>query len=1775
MINNVEKQTVQMEFDNKNFEKNVDTSLSTLDKLKVGLSTLATGAGGISVFANQIKSITFDPINSGVQMGIGKVMALTAALTGVVNITDALYQKVTSTVKALSVDQISAGFAKYEDKTASVQTIMSAVRKEGEADEEVMERVQEQLEKLNWFTDETSYNFTDMVANIGKFTSQGIELEKSVTAMQGIATWAAKSGQGTAEASRAMYNLSQAMGTGAVKLMDWKSIENANMATKEFKEQAMEAAVAAGTLRKEGDKYVDVLKNEEVSIQNFNQTLASGWFSSDVLMDVLNKYGSYADMVHEMQEEDETAAETMERMKTEGLEAGNELAASAFKAAQEAKTFTEAIEATQDAVSTAFLNIFENLFGNYLEAKELWTDFANLLYDAFAAPIVALSDLTKEWKDQEGGGREKLLKSLTRIVETLTSVFEKFSEVFSKFFGTIDDKLPLANDITQKIDLISIYFSNLMNELIENENIWENLEKLLHGIRRAFDFVKVSLSTLIDKVFKPIFIKWLPVGVDKFSDLIGKFGDFIYYLSNEAIKFNPVAKGIEIITDNLGFLIAKLEEFFGLKDEGENNPVSVLSKNITEIKNLPKELEPAIDFFIKLKEFGGKVGEFIGQVISHVSPIFASVWNFAKSFFKWIVEMVKGIGPALKTAGDFIKKSLDKITSFLDTFVETTKKSDKNAFELMAELIASGIQYLMDKLKGVDLDRLNGWLDAIEKIVRIVAEIVAIWQLISDGSISIGGSIELPFSGVLDSISELSEKMGKAKKTEATAALIESLAIALVAIAGALLLISFIPADRLLDSVFAFAALVTIFTIAIGAIELLFTKLMSGSPAQRSIMSTVGLDTISERLFMMSIFIASIGAAILMLTGALAIIAKLDWKDALEGLAGIVALMASLIGTAYSLKGIDDAAKLVGVGIAMIIISSAIDIIALAVAKMSKTKDVVQGLVAIGDLLITMVGALYALSGLKNLKSVLAGSVAIVILSIALQKIVKAVTKLAKIQDTDKMVLAVVMVSAIMGYMLMLAGLASALNNSSSILAVSAAMIVISLAVSNIAKVVEDICRIDNPELITKTLIQLGAMATALVGLVAILVGLSQLLMNKATKTLDMSKVASLAIVTGVMLAMIIPITAIAKSLTDMASAIPDSSSLLGAAGAIGIVFSAIALVMALASRFSGKQVVSILGIALAIDMLAAALLALTPSLVALSTIDAGNFAAVIGTVALVTALLLEALKLIGGTDQLLKIGLVIDMIAVAAIACAAALYLLAEAIDKFAKTIVFIANVGPDVWQNFFDNLTIATTQFLTGLFPLFLKAFDSVITNVISSILTHAAEVTQATVILVDAVVKALVTALEKYIPNIISALDTLITLLGPLILDKLNPFIWDFLDDVIVMLNDLIPKLNEHLEIITWDLLLRILRILHDYIPMLNEELAYEGDNLIHWVNWLLKRLTLVILQGTIDILTMIRDHIDEIIALTVEIGTQVVLGFLEGLIMTIPLLYEKTLQVLDELLDLINRVLDADWDKIYETLEKLANKTVEVANKWVVKESEAGGKISELVLNLLKGLAKALWYHTTHSVFTPIGLGTFIGNKITEGLKKKLEIHSPSKVMEKIGGYVMDGMGKGIEKGKETLSPIISNLADIVKTNFSKHFGSLSDITSGIGDSLIGGMRSELGGLDFASIMGDFTNLNPTITPNLDLSQIKAGAMGLDSMFASEQLNGFIDYSGAMKMDSVTQTDQMNKMMDQMSKYMAVQAYDKAAPTEVNVVLDGDAKKMLKVLKVENNKQEKAK
>lgn len=464
MSKTIDERVVEMRFDNKNFESNVATSMSTLDKFKQKLK-FDGATKGLEDINSASNKINMSGLGDSVDAVSAKFSALqVVAVTALANITNSAVNAGKNLVSSLSIDQVTAGWQKFSDKTTSVATLVA----QGNA----IEDVNNQLDRLNWFTDETSYAFTEMVSNIAKFTATGKGLNESVTAMEGIATWAALSGQNASTASRAMYQLSQAMGSGIMRLEDYKSIQNASMDTEEFRQKCIEAGIALGTLKDNGNgtytSLVDGATGADWTISQFANNLTKElWLTSDVMMEVFNEYSSAVESIYAVTEETGMLASEVidqihdkaDELKTDSMTDSEAIDAAikelgytledgslrfdsfglkAFEAAQKARTFNDAIESVKDAVSTGWMNTFELLFGDAEQATELWTDLANTLWDVFAAA---------------GEVRNYILEIALNFAKPWASMSEKLKTIqdVADAAGTAADKLEYFQDIVNKV----------------------------------------------------------------------------------------------------------------------------------------------------------------------------------------------------------------------------------------------------------------------------------------------------------------------------------------------------------------------------------------------------------------------------------------------------------------------------------------------------------------------------------------------------------------------------------------------------------------------------------------------------------------------------------------------------------------------------------------------------------------------------------------------------------------------------------------------------------------------------------------------------------------------------------------------------------------------------------------------------------------------------------------------------------------------------------------------------------------------------------------------------------------------------------------------------------------------------------------------------------------------------------------------------------------------------------------------------------------------------
>ena len=1027
----IEERIVSLGLNNSNFEKHAAESLKTLEKLDTSLKVTGTQSG-LENMESMLEKISSRFSTMGI-VGDQVIRNITNQVMGLVG-------QMGNLVKSMSVDQITAGWSKYGDKTSAVQTIMAATAKDWADTGAQMEYVNGQLEKLNWFTDETSYSFLDMVNNIGKFTSNGIGLEESVTAMEGISTWAAISGANVQEAGRAMYNLSQAMAVGSVKLMDWKSIENANMATREFKDTALETAVAMGTLTKNADGTFRTLKNHDFTAEQFNTYLSDEWFSSDVLMSTLNQYGAFTDKLNEATEATGlTASEFLSAM--DDYKEGGKVAAElipwikelskeeydlglrSFKAAQEAKTFKDAIDATKDAVSTGWMNTFELIFGNYQEAKKLWTDMAEELYNIFAAPGEKRNEFIKQ---AFGDGSNGAVKSFKNQIESAGQTMDTFLEAMEKAGGknniNVSDIVKQYGSLEWALRAGAIsgdLFSATLNELVSNGELSADQVAVLNTMLEDSDQILADIYDDISRehtgreLFGEGLINILK-NISNILDTVGNAFDRVFGSATERgeglygwiERFHDLTERMMLSEDALNGLENAFTGFFTLIQKGGHIVAPVLHLLKSAIKFLGSIGIGLLEYFGAVDELGDKFS-FLDWLADKLDTATTKVENFVKGLLGLDegANAFEVLSSAIGKAAEWIGGGLEKIrNAFRETFGGDSMLGPNLIKTVGAGLMAffggKGILGLFKKKEGF-LDSIKGsFTDALENI-----------------------------SGILENVGNAFQ--GFANKMNGSA--IKEVGIGVALVAASLVALSLINSEKLGQALLVITGGLGELILTLGLLD----KLKIKGKAAKNLLVVAGA------ILLFSVAMIAVAGALVVLSLAVKIMSSMEPEKMWQGVLGLVAVLAAVSAALFILGKFASGPKMLAAGAAMIAFAAAMLIMVAAVAAFAfiPKEKLIQGMLGIAAALIIMIAAV-AVLGEVSLKAV-AGAAAMLLLAGAMVVVALAIALLG-MMPADKVVQGIGSMAIVL--ILMVGALALLSMVGPMALVASAALLVLSVA---------------------------------------------------------------------------------------------------------------------------------------------------------------------------------------------------------------------------------------------------------------------------------------------------------------------------------------------------------------------------------------------------------------------------------------------------------------------------------------------------------------------------------------------------------------------------------------------------------------------------------------------------------------------------------------------------------------------------------------------------------
>ena len=1012
MSQEVDERVVEMRFDNAQFEKNVHQTMQSLEKLNDSLR-LDGAEKGFEKIGDASAKVDFDEMQGALDDLSGKFSAV--EVMGVAALSHITRQAIDTgerLVKSLSLDQVTSGWSKYAQKTASVQTIMNATGKS-------IAKVNGYLSKLMWFSDETSYSFTDMTQSLGQLTASGGDIEKVIPMIMGMANATAYAGKGASEFSRVIYNLNQSYSQGYLSLMDWKSVELAGVATAELKKQIIETGVALGKI-KEG----------AVTVGTFSSTLSKKWADKEVMETAFGKFAEFSEAVKKMVDANPgmLASQAIDAL----ADKYDEVTVKAFKAAQEAKSFSEAVDATKDAVSSGWMETFDILFGNYEEAKGFWSDLAEEFWNMFAGGAAGRNNWLKSAFDsgldqllgtegfgdagdnytsllqkalvnqgllseegiEEAGSFQKALEESGVTAQQLYEVLGEAAEHYHQRAAMSDEELNKLGFDRDKVDALANAYDSLaeqiqngsvnlddlagkMNQLSGREHFFNGILNVLEGINSVLSPIRDGFGDVFMTDGSPLynFLKG-------FDELTGKMA-----LSEETAEkvqkvFTGVfrvlsigLKGVKAVGKTAFMILGKLLDLL--------SPMGDLLLNIGScIGNLLTWVDESLG---QAESLSDVLGILVGAVAALLSPIADVV--------KGVKALVRGgsMEEAKKQFGAF-GTVVDAVGSVLDKFKIGSVSAGNvigTAFQLLGGILLGAFEGM-----GALIGRaFNGFKGAGDTVSEFADSKVPLLENIRDVVLSLPEKAEkalADFGGTLTGI--MSNISGACRN-------------ALSAVKDFLNLQDGVDLYRLLAliDVGALAAAIYGATVLLKKASDNFKKTLANPIGDffNSLTGAVNTWTKANTTNNLATAAKAIATAVALISGSMYLLAKInDPTRAVQALASVISELFSMVVALKVLAATDltglDTAKLIGTVVAISIGMAALTNTVAKLGKMdaAQAEKSVEAVGHIAAMLAGMTGLLALfnkqLGGVKGAGGFVAAAAAVDMIALALIPLAKA-----------------------------------------------------------------------------------------------------------------------------------------------------------------------------------------------------------------------------------------------------------------------------------------------------------------------------------------------------------------------------------------------------------------------------------------------------------------------------------------------------------------------------------------------------------------------------------------------------------------------------------------------------------------------------------------------------------------------------------------------------------------------------------------------------------------
>lgn len=731
MSREVDQRVVEMRFDNAQFEKNTRESMKTLDRLQEKLQFKDVDKGFENIEKAQ-RNVNFDEMEGALDTLKVKFNALDVmAVAALTNITNKIVDTGERLVKSLSVDQVASGWNKYIEKTSNVQTIMNAT---GES----IDNVNGYLNKLMWYSDETSYSFSEMTSALSQMTAAGGDIKKMIPMIMGIANATADAGKTGFAFQSTIRNLTQSYSAGHLQLQDWKSLNLMGTATKALKQELIDTAVEMGKL-KEG----------EVTIGTFESTLSNKWADTKVMEKTFEKYASMMEAAYDMVQQNPgmTSSEALEKLSGQY----GELAERAALAAQQATSFEQAIDSTKDAVSSSWMKVFETFFGNKEEATETWTELANRLYDIFVPSIDALNERLKEgldtgWKqlnDKLGDQAETYDTVLQKVALASGAVTEESIEEAGSFANALRDGGVNAELLQNGLDVTLVSLEKYLamsDEELDARNLdKEAIERDYEALSRLNEEFRTGEASLADYAAGMSELSGREHLMQSLWNIMDALSALVQPIHDAFQEIFPPTSGKQIksFAEGLDYATSKLII-------GEETATKIRGA----FTGLFRVIRVGTDTIAKVVKTAVKL---LGGLADVLKPVKDSILDVAGGFGDFVTE----VGEALtgtKTLGerfDTIRASLKKLLSPLGDLKDLAKN-----FSL------AGLKEQLDALvqSGGNLSWISGLSENAQKVLK---PLIVLAGQAAGGGLTLLGVLGAVAGGVIAKLGETADFLKK------------------------------------------------------------------------------------------------------------------------------------------------------------------------------------------------------------------------------------------------------------------------------------------------------------------------------------------------------------------------------------------------------------------------------------------------------------------------------------------------------------------------------------------------------------------------------------------------------------------------------------------------------------------------------------------------------------------------------------------------------------------------------------------------------------------------------------------------------------------------------------------------------------------------------------------------------------------------------------------------------------------------------------------------------